>query len=102
MTMMHKEHPLFSQDPTVLQIMIFYDDMEVVNPLGSYTKKTTHKLGDFNVQCKIYTIKYYLSTLLHTHKHITGASLIADNVGIELKPFMEELAKLVYFVPDRK
>ena len=43
-----KEHPLFSQDPTALQIMVFYDDMEVVNPLGSYTKK--HKLGEFNVQ----------------------------------------------------
>ena len=39
----YKEHPLFSQDPTALQILLFYDDMEVVNPLGSYTKK--HKLG---------------------------------------------------------
>ena len=39
-----KEHPLFSIDPTALQLMLFYDDMEVCNPIGSRAKK--HKLGE--------------------------------------------------------
>ena len=38
-----KSHPLFSSDPCALQIVGYYDDIEVVNPLGSYVKK--HKLG---------------------------------------------------------
>ena len=38
-----KTHPLFSNDPYALQIVGYYDDLEVVNPLGSYK----HKLGCF-------------------------------------------------------
>ena len=38
-----KNHPLFSADPKALQIMLYYHDVEVVNPIGSRTK--THKLG---------------------------------------------------------
>ena len=38
-----KNHPLFSSDPTSLQIIAYYDELEVVNPLGSYVIK--HKLG---------------------------------------------------------
>ena len=37
-----KAHPLFSRDPQALQIMHYYDEVEVVNPLGSKTK--IHKL----------------------------------------------------------
>ncbi|KAK3723306.1 hypothetical protein QZH41_008118, partial [Actinostola sp. cb2023] len=39
----YKCHPLFSRDQSALQIMLYYDDVEVVNPLGSKTKK--HKIG---------------------------------------------------------
>lgn len=38
-----KTHPLFSKDPTALQIMLYYDEVEVANPLGSKCGK--HKLG---------------------------------------------------------
>lgn len=38
-----KSHPLFSRDPQALQILLYYDDLEVANPLGSHTK--VHKLG---------------------------------------------------------
>ncbi|EDO36048.1 predicted protein [Nematostella vectensis] len=38
-----KEHPLFSRDPHALQIILYYDEVEVVNPLGSKTSK--HKVG---------------------------------------------------------
>lgn len=39
----YKSHPLFSRDHRSLQIMAYYDDIEVCNPLGSRAKK--HKLG---------------------------------------------------------
>lgn len=29
-------HPLFNSDPYPLQIVAYYDEIEVVNPLGSY------------------------------------------------------------------
>ena len=38
-----KEHPLFSKEPQALQIILYYDDVEVCNPLGS--KGKIHKLG---------------------------------------------------------
>ena len=31
----YRQHPLFSRDPHALQIILYYDDVEVVNPLGS-------------------------------------------------------------------
>jgi hypothetical protein len=40
-----KNHPLFSVDPTALQITLYYDEIEIVNPLGSKTFK--NKLGMF-------------------------------------------------------
>ena len=30
-----QQHPLFSRDPCALQIILYYDEVEVVNPLGS-------------------------------------------------------------------
>ena len=44
-----KSHPLFSTDKSALQIIGYYDEMEVVNPIGSYVSK--HKLG-----CLFFTI----------------------------------------------
>ena len=38
-----QNHPLFSVDETALQINLYYDEVEIVNPLGSKTGK--HKLG---------------------------------------------------------
>jgi hypothetical protein len=34
---------LFSRDPTALQLMLYYDEVEIANPLGSKAGK--HKLG---------------------------------------------------------
>ena len=39
-----KNHPLFSRDRTTLQLMLYYDEVEIANPLGSKTGK--HKLGN--------------------------------------------------------
>ena len=38
-----REHPLFSDDPVALQLIIYYDEVELCNPLGSRRKK--HKIG---------------------------------------------------------
>ncbi len=37
------EHPLFSEDTQSLQIVLYYDELELCNPLGSRRKK--HKIG---------------------------------------------------------
>jgi hypothetical protein len=40
----YKEHPLFSVDSRALQIVFYYDDVELNNPLGSKAK--IHKVGN--------------------------------------------------------
>ena len=38
-----KRNPIFQEDPCALQIQLYYDELELCNPLGSKVKK--HKLG---------------------------------------------------------
>lgn len=38
------QHPLFSTDPVALQLMLYYDELELCNPLDSRRKK--HKIGN--------------------------------------------------------
>ena len=38
-----KQHPVFKDDPNALQFIIYYDDIEVANPLGA--RSGTHKNG---------------------------------------------------------
>lgn len=47
---MCKSHPLFSKKGQSLQIMIYYDDVEVCNPLGS--KRKIHKIGNIVMMTK--------------------------------------------------
>ena len=54
----YKNHRLYSLDEQSLQIMMYYDDVEVCNPLGSRAKK--HKLGEEKTQCLC--ICYYKDT----------------------------------------
>ena len=49
-----KTHPLFSRDPSALQLMLYYDEVEIANPLGAKTGK--HKLG------KVIVISYCMKT----------------------------------------
>ena len=42
----YKAHPLFSQTSNSLQLILYYDDVELCNPCGSRTK--IHKLCEFN------------------------------------------------------
>lgn len=42
-----RHHPLFSTDPCALQLLLYFDELEVCNPLGSRANK--HKLGNFKL-----------------------------------------------------
>lgn len=48
--LLYKQHALFGVVDSALQVIIYYDDVEVTNPLGSY--RGQHKLG------KQYTCRY--------------------------------------------
>lgn len=39
----YKRHPLFSSDDSALQLIIYTDEIETANPLGSYRRH--HKLS---------------------------------------------------------
>ena len=39
----YQTSPLFEKDPCALQIQLYYDELEVCNPIGTKAKK--HKLG---------------------------------------------------------
>lgn len=51
------EHPLFSKDTHALQIVLYYDELEICNPLGSRRKK--HKIGEGH-----YAISFSMSLFL--------------------------------------
>ena len=40
----YKNHPLFSTHQDALQLIIYFDEIETANPLGSY--RGYHKLGN--------------------------------------------------------
>lgn len=51
-----QEHPLFSSEKNALQLIIYYDEIETCNPLGSYT--SIHKLGTLLYNA-IYSITHF-------------------------------------------
>jgi hypothetical protein len=42
-----KDHPLFGGDPLALQLFIYFDEVEVCNPLGH--ARGIHKLGTWQI-----------------------------------------------------
>ena len=90
-----KEHPAIAgNDCTMLQIVAYFDELEVTNPIGSYVKK--HKLG-----CIFFTIGNIRPAFRSSLKAIFLVAVAKcsdiDTYGIDtfLKPFVEEL-KLLY------
>ena len=51
-----KIHPLYKDHPGTLQIQLYYDELEICNPIGS--KALKHKLGMYSM----------------CHKHLTCLS----------------------------
>lgn len=57
------KHPLFSKDGKALQIVLYYDELELCNPLGSRRKK--HKIG-MNIHNHAYCAVYHFFEILIT------------------------------------
>ena len=88
-----RNHPLFSQDHKALQIIAFYDELEVCNPLGSHVKK--HKVGIIlftlgNIDPK------FRSTLRVIHLIAIATAPIIQKYGIDaiMEPFIQDLSTL--------
>lgn len=76
-----KNHPLFSDDDTALQIVAYFDELEVTNPIGSYVN--IHKLG-----CLFFTLgnirPMYRSSLKAIFLLAVARSQDIDRYGILL------------------
>ncbi len=75
-----QSHPLFSSDPFALQILAFYDELELCNPLGTHVKK--HKLGIVlfslgNIRPK------YRSSLRVIHLVIVATAPVIERHGLD-------------------
>ena len=90
----YNEHPLFGSDELSLQIIGYYDELEVVNPIGSYV--STHKLG-----CLFFFLAniwpQFRSTLKAINMLAVGKQEDIKHYGIDefLLPFVEDL-KVLY------
>ena len=89
-----RDNPLFRSNKDALQIIAYYDDLEVCNPIGSYARK--HKLG-----CLFFTLgnirPKYRSSLKAIFLVGVGKYEDIAKYGIDdfLIPFIEDL-KLLY------
>ena len=92
-TFLFKSHPLFSSDPYALQLIVYYDEVETVNPIGSYVKK--HKLG-----CMFFFLGNVRPKFRSTFKaiHLVAVCKYVDVVKYSmdafLAPFVEDIKTL--------
>ena len=56
------QHPIFTQDPCALQIQLYYDELELFNPLGSKKLKLGRSYIPFSQQ-KFLSIRIALANL---------------------------------------
>ena len=56
-----KLNPLYKEDPCALQIQLYYDELELCNPLGSKVKK--HKMGKPQCLYNYNDYNYYNDTI---------------------------------------
>ena len=87
------QHAQFSSDPEALQIICYYDELELVNPLGAYVKKQKLGICFFmlgNIEPK------YRSRLRSINLAIVCKATIVEKHGINkvLQPLVEDLNKL--------
>lgn len=89
----YKSHPIFSVDPKALQIIAYFNELEICNPLGTRTKK--HKLGIL-----LYTLgnisPKYRSQLTSMNLVAVATTPVIEAHGLDaiLKPFLDDINKL--------
>ena len=86
--MKYKESILFQEHPCALQIQLFYDELEVCNPLGSKAKK--HKLGK---PLPVYTCLVNLLACMSCNKNFFHVLLTLTIITYSNKNFIG----LVYY-----
>lgn len=86
-------NPLFSADPLALQIIAYFDELELCNPLGAYVKK--HKLGVVTFSLGNIHPKYR-STLRTINLVVLATVPVIEKYGIDegLRPFVNGLNTL--------
>ena len=90
--LLYKKHPILSSSHKKIQITAYYDEIELCNPLGSYTK--VHKLGCL---FSIGNIPARFRSQLKTMYLVTLATApVISKHGIDkiVAPFVEELRSL--------
>ena len=62
-----KSHSLFAVHKNALQVLLYFDDIEVVNNLGSHKK--VHKLGKWHTTLILlcYGVQQYMYVLMYSH-----------------------------------
>lgn len=92
-----QSHPLFTAYPQALQIILYYDDLEICNPLGASVKK--HKIGAFYFT--LGNLKPRNRSLLHAIQLVALAKTsVIETYGINviLELFMASIRKLKKWV----
>ena len=85
-----KTHPLFLRDPSTLQLMLYYDEVEISNPLGTKTGK--HKVGKVILE----SVKFTLKSQLANHDDAPQLhSLIYSYFEVILKIFYNPFPSIV-------
>ena len=89
----YTEHGMFNGHPNTIRITLYYDDVEVANPLGS--KRVIHKLGMFYFSIDNLP-KLYNRDMKSIHLLAVCHSLDLGKNGFEavLRPFKREMVKL--------
>ncbi|XP_065894098.1 uncharacterized protein [Dysidea avara] len=88
-----KVHPLFSVHTNGLQIFLYFDELEICNPIGSKVK--VHKLGSFYFTLGNLSPKYR-SKLTSIYLLALVKSTFISTYGMDavLKPFINDMKKL--------
>ncbi|XP_071832143.1 uncharacterized protein [Apostichopus japonicus] len=90
---MFQKHPLLAKEKGAIQINLFFDELEVTNPLGS--KTGIHKLGAFYYVLKNLDPKFNSSLKnVHLLAMCNCVDIKKYGYGPILAPFMEELHQL--------
>lgn len=88
-----KTHPIFSTDPHALQIILYYDELEIANPIGCFVKQ--HKIG-----CVMFLLgnvhPKFRSSLKAMYLVAIATVPTIENYGIDriLQPFVRDINKL--------
>ena len=83
----YRQHPLFGKDCHALQIFLYYDDAEVVNPLGS--SATIHKLGKH----------IYIYTICTMYVYVCVSTCMCT-LRVCMRSMFEQFTLLFYFYQD--